>query len=450
MVPYIPHTDADREQMLRAIGVTSIDELFASVPQELCNTSTLTLPKSLAEEEVLRHIEALANMNTIGTSFLGMGMYDRIIPSAVTELASLPSFVTAYTPYQPEISQGLLQAIFEFQSMVCQLTGLEVSNASLYDGHTAAAEAAAVMLASKRKSSVILVSDTIHPFTLSVLETWAHGTAFTVIPVAECKRVTDIASIIDRLDESVAGVIVQSPNRYGFIEDYTGLADAVHANKSLLTISNDPLSLVLQRSPAEWDADIAVGDTQPLGLPVAFGGPSCGYMAARQTLLRKLPGRIVGQTEDVDGKRAYTLTLQAREQHIKRERATSNICSNQALAALTTTIHLSLVGYAGMYEAAQQSWDKAHYMASQLEGLPHVMVGGGTPFWTEFPLLFDTIEHMEECLETLRSHTIHGGVRLGTLTGRPSDAATLIVAVTEKRTRSEIDAYVEVVREVLE
>ncbi len=449
MIPYIPHTEADRKRMLASLGLSSMDELFSDIPSELMFRGDLPIAAGLSEEEVLRDLRALSAMNRVGTCFLGMGSYNRIIPSAVRELAAAPAFVTAYTPYQPEISQGLLQAIFEFQSLVCALTALDVANASLYDGHTAAAEAAAMMIASKRKSSVVLVSETLHPFTLDVLQTWALGTGNSIKLVPECNRTADVASIGALLDPSVAGVIVQSPNRYGFIEDYAGLGETVHASGGLLAISSDPLSLVLQRPQGEWDADIAIGDTQPLGLPPAFGGPTCGYMAVRESLMRKMPGRIVGQTMDLDGKRAFTLTLQAREQHIKRERATSNICSNQALAALTTTIHVSLVGYAGMLDAARQSWDKAHYLANRLVQSDHVVIGGTAPFWCEFPVVFDSVERMEHVLRALKEQGIHGGVRLCPMTRKASDASTIVVAVTEKRTKKELDAYISIVREVL-
>lgn len=449
MVSYIPHTDEDRIRMLKSIGVETIDALFSDIPEDIRLKQDLSLQPGMAEEEVLRHMKALSLMNRIGISFLGMGSYDRIIPAVVQELAALPAFVTAYTPYQPEISQGLLQAIFEYQTMICELTAMDAANASLYDGHTAAAEAAAMMLSAKRRSSVVLVSETVHPYTLQVLETWAYGTDFHIEVIKECNRTTDIAQVAASLTGEVGGVIVQSPNRYGFIEDYSQLSDSIHANGSLLTISSDPLSLVLQRAQGEWGADIAIGDTQPLGLPPAFGGPSCGYMAVREALMRKMPGRIVGQTVDLEGKRAFVLTLQAREQHIKRERATSNICSNQALAALTTTIHIAHVGYGGLLDAARQSWDKSHYLANRLSGLPYMVVGGSASYWTEFPLVFDTVERMETVLQELAKNNIHGGVRLGPLSGRMEDSSTIVVAVTEKRTREEIDRYADIVTEVL-
>ncbi len=449
MIPYIPHTANEREQMLKAIGVASIDELFTSIPKELLLKGELPIAAGLSEEEVFQHLKELASLNQTKVSFLGMGSYERIIPAAVQSLASLPAFVTAYTPYQGEISQGLLQAIFEYQSMICNLTSLDVSNASLYDGHTAASEAATIMLGSKRKSTTILVSETLHPFTLEVLKTWAFGTEIIIKVIPEKDKVFPAEQIEQYLTEEVAGLIVQSPNRYGIIEDYTNLAPKVQANNSLLAISSDPLSLVLQRSQGEWGADIAIGDTQPLGLPSAFGGPACGYIAVKEALMRKIPGRVVGETVDRDGERAFVLTLQAREQHIKRGRATSNICSNQALAALTTATYIALVGHAGMVEVANQSYDKAHYLADKLSSIEGVEAEKSHPFWCEFPLTFSSPEVMEKVLSALSKEGIFGGVRLYPLSKREEDRSTLIVAVTEKRTIKELDLYFETVRGVL-
>ncbi|MGI6433051.1 MAG: aminomethyl-transferring glycine dehydrogenase subunit GcvPA [Sphaerochaetaceae bacterium] len=445
MTAYIPHTPLDTERMLSAIGLSSMQELFSTIPSDLILDADLPLERGIGEERALQYIRALANKNILGTSFLGMGSYDRIIPSAVKELGANPAFVTAYTPYQSEISQGLLQAIFEFQSMMCLLTGLDAANASLYDHSSAAAEAASVMLQAKRKSSVILVSQTLHPFTLEVLKTWAKGTANTITIIPECRRQTDVSALVKHIDETVAGVIVQTPNRYGFIEDYGDLATQLHQHNALLCISSDPLSLVLQQSPKQRGADIAIGDTQPLGLPSGFGGPSCGYMAVTEQLIRRLPGRIVGQTVDANNNKGYVLTLQAREQHIKRQRSASNICSNQALAALMTTIHISLVGQRGLEEAAQLSWDKAHYLADKLAKIDSLLVDQSNHYWCEFPLTFKTIEQMERVLAKLKEEHIWGGVRLGPLTKRPNDASTIIVAVTEKRTKEELDRYVQIV-----
>ena len=449
MTPYIPHTDDDRRKMLAAIGISSIDQLFADIPEEVRPEPSLFSQKGLSEAETFAHLAALAATNKMMVPFMGLGSYDRLIPAAVKALASLPAFVTAYTPYQPEISQGLLQAIFEYQSMICELTGMEVSNASLYDGNSAAAEAAAMMLSSKRKSTTILISSTVHPFMLDVVHTWAMGTGFVIKEVNVSDGSFSIDSLDWLIDDSVAGLIVQSPNRYGVVEDYTGVADLLHRHKAMLAISSDPLSLALYSSQAEWDADIAFGDTQPLGLPMSFGGPSCGYIAVHKELMRKMPGRIVGQTLDNRGNRAFVLTLQAREQHIKRERATSNICSNQALAALTTTIHLSMIGWQGMVEAANQSLAKAHYLASELTALPHVHLAWDKPFWCEFTLRLEHPELIDKLLNALADQHMLGGVKLSRLTNDSENDALLVVAVTEKRTEEQLRCYIETARRVL-
>jgi glycine dehydrogenase subunit 1 len=447
--PYIPHTDADRRMMLEAIGVESIDELFSDLGADLQLEDSVPISHGRTEDEVQRMIDSIAQRNIRGIPFLGCGCYDHIIPATVKALSSLPSFVTTYTPYQAEMSQGLLQAIYEFQSMICEITGLDVANASLYDGANAAAEAASLMIEAKKQSSVVLVSETIHPFALKVLETWAHGTEYSIKLVPEREGIADFDQFQSLLDSQVAGLIVQSPNRYGLLEDYTSIADLLHANGSLLAISADPLSLAIQRSPAEWGADIAIGDTQALGLPLAFGGPSCGYMAVTKALLRMIPGRVVGATVDKEGRRGYTLTLQTREQHIKRERATSNICSNQSLAALMTTIHLSSLGWGGMVEAAQQSYAKAHYLAYHLAQLPGVTIIWDKPFWCEFPLVFNDAKRMRKFLQELRNEGIFAGVRLSSMTRKSSDDLVLLVAVTEKRSREELELYLAAARRVL-
>jgi glycine dehydrogenase subunit 1 len=295
----------------------------------------------------------------------------------------------------------------------------------------------------------VLVSETIHPFALKVLTTWALGTEHTITLVPQQGGIADFEVLPSLLSDEVAGLIVQTPNCYGLLEDYTGIADLLHANGSLLAISADPLSLAIQKSQAEWGADIAIGDTQALGLPLAFGGPSCGYMAVRQALLRRMPGRVVGATVDKEGRRGYTLTFQAREQHIKRERATSNICSNQALAALMTTIHLSSLGWGGMVEAAEQSYAKAHYLAYHLAQLPGVTLVWDKPFWCEFPLVFNDAKKMRKFLQELRNEGIFAGVRLSSLTRKNSDELVLLVAVTEKRSREELELYLAAARRVL-
>lgn len=442
MYSYIPHTEEETALMLKAVGLASEDELFSDVRAAGCLLpGGLNLPEGLSEQEVLDRIRALADRNTKGICFLGAGCYDHIIPSAVRALSSLPAFTTAYTPYQPEISQGLLEAIFEYQSMICALTGMDVSNASLYDGATAAVEAAALALSDRRKTSEIVVSGTVHPFTLMCLNTWAHGTSRVVKVLPEKDRVSDLCALDGMLNPRTAVFIAQSPNRYGVFEDFTGVAETVHAKGALFAVSSDPMSLAIQKSQAQWGADIAIGDAQSLGLSMGFGGPSCGYMAVRKELMRRIPGRIVGQTADDRGNRAYVLTLQAREQHIKRERATSNICSNEALCCITSVIYTSLLGWEGLKEAAVLSYDKAHYLCTGLRSLGYTIPVADGRFWCEFPVVFPSEKKMEHFIASMRKKGIFPGVRLGRLTGKPADAPVLLVAVTEKRTREELDLY---------
>ncbi len=438
--PYIPHTDEDRAHMLEALGLSSIDQLFEVVGEDLLLEDSVPIAHRRTEDEVQRMIDSIAQRNIRGIPFLGGGCYDHIIPSTVKALSSLPSFVTAYTPYQAEMSQGLLQAIFEFQSMICEITTMDIANASLYDGAHAVVEAALLMVSAKRGAKKVLVSETIHPFSLKALKTWALGSEYEIVLIEEVDGVSDLSSF--PLTDDVGGLIVQSPNRYGFIEDYTGIAEQIHEHKALFAISSDPLSLAIQKTPGQWGADIAIGDTQSLGLSLAFGGPTCGYMAVKQPLLRRIPGRLVGMTSDREGRRGFTLTLQAREQHIKRERATSNICSNQALAALMTTIHLSSLGWAGMVEAAQQSYAKAHYLAHHLSQLPGLYVLNAHPFWCEFPIVFTDAKRMRKFLQELRNEGIFAGIRLSALTRRAEDELVLLVAVTEKRSREELELYI--------
>jgi len=447
--PYIPHTDEDRKVMLEAIGLSSMEELFSGLSEDILLSDSVPISHGRTEDEVQRMIDSIAQRNVRGIPFLGCGCYDHIIPSTVEALSSLPSFVTAYTPYQAEMSQGLLQAIYEFQSMICEITSMDVANASLYDGANAASEAASLMVGAKRHASVVLVSSTLHPFTLQVLQTWVKGTGKSLRIVKEKDGVVDLSLLSSLLDSTCAGLIVQSPNRYGLLESYEGVAEILHEQKALFAISNDPLSLAMQKSPGQWNADIAIGDTQSLGLPLAFGGPSCGFMAVKEALLRKLPGRLVGLTEDGKGRKGFTLTFQAREQHIKRERATSNICSNQALAALMTTIHLSSLGWDGMLEAANQSYAKAHYLAYHLAQLPGMTLVWDKPFWCEFPLVFSDSKRLRKFMQELRNEGIFAGVRLSTLTRKVKDELVLLVAVTEKRSREELELYLAAARRVM-
>jgi len=447
--PYIPHTDEDREMMMQAIGIQSLEELYGDLGEDILLSDSVPISQGRSEDEVIRMVESIANRNERGIPFLGSGCYDHIIPSTVDAIASLPSFVTSYTPYQAEMSQGMLQVIYEFQSMICQLTGMDVSNASMYDGANALVEAANICVSFARGKHEVLVSPTIHPFALKVLQTWALGTEHRLVMLPEKNGVCDTSALGGMLGGNVGGVLVQSPNRYGFLEDYTGLSDIIHASGALLCVSADPMSLGMQKSQREWGADIAVGDTQPFGIPLSFGGPGCGYLAVVEPLLRKMPGRIVGATTDGKGNRGFVLTMQAREQHIKRERATSNICTNNSLAALMTTVYLSSVGWLGVKEAAHQCYVKSHYLEENLITLGGVELAWEQPFWCEFPLRFHDTKKMRKFIQELRNEHLFAGVRLQALTRCNEDELVLLVAVTEKRSREEIENYLAGARRVL-
>jgi glycine dehydrogenase subunit 1 len=444
MIAYLPHTEEDIKMMLDAIGITDIEQLFADIPRELTLEKPLEIPEGIPEFEVYRRMQALAARNRVEpVSFLGCGSYQHIIPAAVEHVLSRSEFYTSYTPYQAEMSQGILQAIFEFQSMICELTGLEVSNASLYDGHTAVSEAAVLALNSVRRSDTILYSSTLHPFTRQVLKTHFANLPVKLEEIPADRGTTDLEELVKRLRPGVAGVILQSPNTLGCIEDLDGLADKVHENGTLLIVSANPLSLGLLKSPGEWGADIAVGDTQPLGLPSYFGGPSVGYITATEKLLRKMPGRIAGQSLDQEGTRAFLLTLQAREQHIKRERATSNICSNQALAALATTVYLASLGRRGIREVAEQNLYKAHYLYGRLLEETPAEALQDRQFFNEFPVVLP--KPAAEVLPRMEEAGFYAGVELHRLDPTMPEGA-LLIAVTERRTREELDTYVEAMK----
>ena len=365
---YIPSTPTQQEEMLRAAGFSSLDDLYRDVPEDVKFRGELDLPEGRSELEVERILRRMAAENKVyDTVFRGASSYAHFIPAIVKSVVSKEEFVTAYTPYQAEISQGVLQNIFEYQTMICELTGMDVANASVYDGAVAAAEAVGMCRSPKKKK--VYVSGAAHPDTLKVIRTycWAAGEEVVELPVLNGK--TDISAI---RDPEVSCVYLQQPNFYGVIEDAKGAADAAHAIGVPLILGVEPFSLCLLPTPAEVGADIAVGEGQPLGMPLSFGGPYLGFMATTSKLMRKLPGRIVGQTEDHDGRRAFVLTLQAREQHIRREKASSNICSNEALCAMTAAVFLAAMGPEGMKEAARQCYAKAHYLADRLAeaGLP--------------------------------------------------------------------------------
>jgi len=432
----MPHTEEDIKKMLDKIGVASIDDLYSDVPQEVIYKEEYNIPSAMSEVELRKHFEELGAKNRKLTVFAGGGVYDHYSPSTVSHLLQRSEFYTAYTPYQPEISQGTLQYIFEYQSMIADLTGMEVSNASIYDGATATAEAMFMMVNSAKKKNRVLLSETLSERVVRVVKTYAdfHGVELTVVP--EKEGVSDLEAIKAEIAKGdVAGVIVPCPNKYGIIEDFTGLADAVHAAKGYLTINADPSTLAVLRTPGEWGADIACGDGQSLGMPLQFGGPYLGFMAVNTSMVRKMPGRVVGATTDATGKRGFVLTLQAREQHIRRQKATSNICSNQSLMCLYATIYMSLMGPEGMKEVNKLSSDGAHYLYNKLIATGKFQPAFNKPFLKEFTLKTDL--NVEELNKKLLEHGIMGPLDMGN--------GLVSFAVTEKRTKEEIDKLVSLI-----
>jgi len=423
--------------MLDKIGVKKLDELYSDVPAEFLHKGAYALPPAMSEQEIRDCFASLEAMNAKLKVFVGAGAYDHYTPAVIPYLCSRSEFLTAYTPYQCEISQGTLRYIFEYQSLICALTGLDVSNASLYDGPTAAAEAMKMAVACTRKKTRVLLSKGLLPHVMEVVETYArfHGVEIGYVPVADGQ--TSLEGLKAELaKDDVAGVIVPSINRYGIVEDHSGFADAIHAEKGLLIEYCDPSALAVVKTPAEWDADIAIGDGQPLGLPLCYGGPYIGFMAVKKDHMRKMPGRIVGQTVDKEGRRVFVLTLQAREQHIKREKATSNICSNESLMALWVTIYLSLMGPEGLREVNRLSSDGAHYLYNELLKTGRFEeVFPGKPFLKEF-VLKPKQNGLQERLE-----------KAGFFAALPTEEGYVSFCVTEKRTKAEIDALVKAVKE---
>lgn len=435
----MPHSEEDIRLMMEKIGVSSLSDLYSDVPGEVILKRDYNLPSAMSEIELRKHFKELGSKNSPMIIFGGMGVYDHYSPSVISHLLSRSEFYTAYTPYQPEISQGTLQYIFEYQSMISELTGLDATNASMYDGATAAAEVMFMMVASSKKKDRVLISSTLLDNVRKVIETYAkyHGVKVTIVP--EKDGVTDLESIYSELAKNdVAGVILPTPNKYGIIEDFTGVADKVHENKSLFGIYADPSTLAVLRSPAEWGADVACGDGQSLGMPLSFGGPYLGYISCNKSMLRKMPGRVVGATKDIDGKRGFVLTLQAREQHIRREKATSNICSNQSLMALYATVYLSLMGREGLKEVNKLSCDGAHYLYNKLIETGKFHPVYDKPFLKEFVVSTDL--NMEKVNKALMSHGIMGGIVL--------ENGNVAFAVTEKRSKEEIDKLIELMLEV--
>ena len=431
---YFPHTEDDLQAMMAKVGVESLDGLYAQIPETIRFKGDYEMPLSMSEQEVRQVFEKLGNENRQLTCFAGMGVYDHYTPSVIPSLLQRSEFLTSYTPYQAEISQGTLHYIFEYQSMMAELTGMDISNASMYDGTTACAEAMMMVVAAGKKQNKVLVSGCLNPQNLKVLKTYAlhRGIEVEVLPIRD--GATSLDDVKTRLAEGgYAGVIVQQPNVYGIVEDFTGFADACHEQKALLVIDSVAADLAVLKTPGEWGADIAVGDGQSLGIPMQFGGPYVGYMCCTEKLIRKMPGRIVGMTKDNRDQRAFVLTLQAREQHIRRQKATSNICSNQSLMALFVTVYMSLMGRQGLKEAAELSYAGAHYLCDGLLKTGRFKLAYNQPFFNEFFVKYDGD------VDTLYQRFIEAGILGGV---RIEDG--LLFTVTEKRTKEEIDNLVKV------
>ena len=431
---YFPHTEDDLKTMLGKVGVKSLDELYAQIPESIRFRGDYELPLGASELEVRQVFEKLGSENKQLTCFAGLGVYDHYTPSVIPSLLQRSEFLTSYTPYQAEISQGTLHYIFEYQSMMAELTGMDISNASMYDGTTACAEAMMMAVAAGKKFNKVLVSGCLNPKTFEVLETYAlhQNIELEVLPIRD--GTTSLDDVRAKLVEGgCAGVIVQQPNLYGIVEDFTGFADACHEHKALFVIDSVAADLAVLKTPGEWGADIATGDGQSLGVPMQFGGPYVGYMCCTEKLIRKMPGRIVGMTKDNRDQRAFVLTLQAREQHIRRQKATSNICSNQSLMALFVTIYLSLMGKQGMKEAAQLSYSGAHYLCDELLKTGRFKLTYDKPFFNEFYVKYDGDA------QTLYQRFIEAGFLGGVLVDEG-----FLFAVTEKRTKEEIDNFVKI------
>jgi glycine dehydrogenase subunit 1 len=433
---YFPHTEDDLQAMLQKVGVASMDDLYAEVPAGIRFQGDYQLPSEMSELEVRQLFEKLGTQNQTLTCFAGAGVYDHYTPAVIPQLLQRSEFLTSYTPYQAEISQGTLHYIFEYQSMMTELTGMDISNASMYDGTTAAAEAVMMAVASGKKQNKVLVSETLDPKTLEVIRTYAHFHGIQLEMIAAENGVTSKADMEAKLAEGgVAGVLVQQPNYYGIVEDYSGFADCCHQQKALFMMDSVIADLAVLKTPGEWGADIAVGDGQSLGIPMQWGGPYVGYLCCTEKLIRKMPGRIVGKTVDSRGQRAFVLTLQAREQHIRRQKATSNICSNQSLMALFVTMYCSLMGKQGLKEAAELSYAGAHYLCDELLKTGHFQLVYQQPFFNEFVVRYDG--DVDSLQRRWLQHGFFGGVKIAD--------DQIMLAVTEKRTKEEIRQLVETI-----
>ncbi len=436
---YLPMTEQDQKEMLETIGADSVEELFFDIPEKVRFKGEYNIKQAKSEAALMKELTGLAAKNAdlkSNASFLGAGVYDHYIPVIVDHVISRSEFYTAYTPYQPEISQGELQAIFEFQTMICELTGMDVANSSMYDGGTALAEAA-MLSAGHTKRKKVLVSQTVHPESRDVLKTYAKGQNIDVVEVPYKDGLTDIEALKSELDQDVAAVIVQYPNFFGLVEPLKDIEPLVHDIKAQFVVSSNPLALGVLASPGSLGADIVVGDAQPFGIPASYGGPHCGFFAVSKKLMRKVPGRLVGQTVDEDGKRGFVLTLQAREQHIRRDKATSNICSNQALTALAVSVALTALGKKGVKEMSVQNIQKAHYAKEAFKKKGFELPLAGYHF-NEFVIKLK--RPVYEVNERLLERGIIGGYDLSR--SYPELENHMLIAVTELRTKEEIDQFI--------
>jgi len=441
-MPFISNSENDRKEMLKTIGVRSFDQLISNIPQEIRFQGHLNLPEPLAELEIERLMQKMASQNLLAVSFLGGGVYDHYIPAIVDDLSSRSEFYTSYTPYQPEVSQGNLQTMYEFQSMICELTQMDVTNASMYEGASALAEAVLLAVSHTRKNKV-LVPATLNPHYLHVIETYMANMDVELIRLPAQAFCTDIKEFKALMDDNTAAVIVQHPNYFGYLEDVDALSAVMADKKALLIAVYDPISLGLLTPPGMYGADIAVAEGQSLGNAQNFGGPFVGLFSTTEKLVRKIPGRLSGVTVDTDGKRGFVLTLQTREQHIRREKATSNICTNSGLMAVRSAIYLAAIGKEGIKEVADLSLQKAHYLAERLCAIPGVQMASGAPFFKEFTVKLPVAA--QQVVSAAMEKNIFAGIPLTRL----GFDDHLLIAVTEKRTRDELDLYVSLLKNIL-
>ena len=441
---YISNTPTQQREMLKVIGATSIEDLLARIPPKARLGGPLDVPAAMAETDLVRHLRALSARNASADDvacFAGAGAYDHAVPSPINHLILRGEFFTAYTPYQPEASQGTLRSIFEYQTMMAELTGMDVANASIYDGGSALAEAVLMACATTGRTTAV-VSRGVHPLYRQVAETYGEGPAVTLRSAPLGDGVTDLDALRKAVSDKTAAVVVQYPNFFGCLEDVRAAGDIAHASGALLVVVADPVNLGLLVPPGHLGADIVIGEGQGLGVPLSYGGPYLGVFAARQELVRRMPGRLVGQTVDLDGQRGFVLTLQTREQHIRREKATSNICTNVALCALMATIYTAILGKRGLRRVGELSLAKAHYAAAELGKIPGVRLAFGAPFFKEFTLALPKAP--ERVVKRLLKDRILAGVPLKPFDRQRKDS--LLVAVTERRTREEIDRFAAALR----